>query len=491
MTVPVVVITKIDGQTGVPLAPDPRGVLALIAPCQQGALLTPANITKPANALTTYGYGMATSYLYYHLPVVKKQVLYTRQSTTVAPVTGTFTYTGTGLLSGSITQTGTPLDDFQGMVQFVVGGTTGITGITYQTSIDGRAFGDPAKVWSAVQALGVGLTITVPNTGITYTLVTAKTVVAGDWFVVNITGPRFNDADVSAALTALGNSGQPWEMLLVLGIDATTTTLSNIDTFLAGLESSGKYKGFIVNARLRAQDGSETEAQYLTALTTLYSGSASIRGDLTADGSYFTDPLRGIDVVRSTAWGFVPRLMSQGVTIDAAQVDLGPIPNVRITDANGNAKYHDEQLNPGLDDQRMVTYRTFNNKVGVFINNPKVISTPGSDYFFAQQIRTMNRAYELAFGPLTDKLSKGGFKDPVTARIREDSAQDIESAVNNPIVEELGKSVVFINFTLSRDDDVSSNAGATLTGTINLIMPFYIKGFQVNARFQRTVSAST
>ena len=494
MTVPQTTITKQDGQTGVPAAPSPVGVAAIIAPCQQGPLLTPAAVTKPANALATYGYGLLTSILYYFLPVTKKPVVVVRQTPSVPAVYGAFTYTGSGTLSGSVTGSGSPLDDFQAVVLFTVGGTTGVASIIYQTSIDSRPFGDPAKVWSAPIALGTGLTIAIANTGISFTLVTAKTVVAQDYFVCPITGPRLNDADVATALTALGRANIPWEIVLAAGIDASSTTVANLDTFLAGLEGGGRFRAFACGAVPRKQDGTQTEAQYLAAQTTAWAGVASIRGMVGADAEYFTDPLRGIDMQRPSWMGWLARLLAVDVTIDEAQVDLGPLPNVRLVDANGNPVYHDESLDPGLDDQRLVTNRTVNTKIGAFVNNAKVISTPGSDYVYAQHVRMMNRACELAYGELQNQMSKGIFKDPATARIREDQAQLIEGAVNNVITggtDNLGKKVVFLGFSLSRDDDLSSNAGATLTGTINLIPPSYIKGFNVNARFQRTVAVST
>ena len=104
------------------------------------------------------------------------------------------------------------------------------------------------------------MTATVAGTGISFTLVTAKTTVTGDYFQVNVTGPRLNDSDVSTALTALGNAKLPWEGVLVAGIDATATTIANLDTFLAGQEALGKYRMFVAASRLRTQ-ATETEAQ--------------------------------------------------------------------------------------------------------------------------------------------------------------------------------------------------------------------------------------
>lgn len=490
MPVPGVQINKTDGNLGVPSITNPTGIVALIAPRNTGpASGTPALVTKPSNIRATYGEGLISEIPAVIIPSTKKPMLLIPQTASTPGSYGTVVYTGTGSLGGGgfIVGSGTPVDDINFTVLFTLGGTTGTGPITYQYSLDARAVGDPAKVYSAPISLGVGLVITVAGTGITVTLTTAKTIVTGDSFIIPAIGPRLTDSDVLTALTALGLAKLPWECVLIAGIDASSTTVSNADTFLAGQEALGKYRMFIANAPLRT--AAQTEAQYLTAETTLWGAVASIRGCMGADGEYLTSPQRGVDMIRATSIPFAAMLMSQGVTVDAAEVDLGPLPGVRTVDANGNPVFHDESLNPGLDDQRLVTLRSINNKIGVFVNNPKVISTPGSDYVYAQQVRTMNRACELAFGELTNWLSRKCFTDITTGFIREDSAQDIDNAVNNPILSELGKQVTYVAFTLNRDD-VLAPPTANLTGTIKMIMPVYIKGFVVNASFQRTITVS-
>lgn len=69
---------------------------------------------------------------------------------------------------------GTPTDNYEVVVKIIDGGTTGITGITYQVSLNGGDdFGDTT-------ALGTGLTIAPDGTSITITLTTGKTVIADD-----------------------------------------------------------------------------------------------------------------------------------------------------------------------------------------------------------------------------------------------------------------------------------------------------------------------
>ncbi len=493
MPVPNVTINKTDGALGVPPITNPTGILALIAPrslASGPASGTPALATKPTLIRATYGDGLISEIPSVVIPITKKPMLILPMTASTAPAFGAATYVGTGTLSVAVpTAAGAnAVDDFTVFVQFTLGGTTGTGPIGFQYSLDSRAYGDPAKVWSGVIQLGSALTYLIPGTGVTLTFITAKTAVTGDYFSLAVTGPRLSDSDVATALIALGNAKLPWEAVLIAGLDASSTTVSNLDTFLAGQELLGKYRMFIASAPLRTPL-TQTEAQYLVAQTTLWGSVASARGCVSADGEHLTSPQRGFDMQRAASIPFAAWLLANDVTVDAAQVDLGNLPAVRIVDVNGNPQFHDESLYPGLDDQRLVTLRTINNKIGVFINNPKVISTPGSDYVYAQQLRTMNRACELAFGELTNQLSKGVMTDAVTGLIREDYAQAIENAVNNPILAELGKKVTSVGFFLNRDD-VLTPPTANLTGTIKLVMPVYVKGFTVNATFAKTVTVS-
>ena len=58
--------------------------------------------------------------------------------------------------------------------------------------------------------------------------------------------------------------------------------------------------------------------------------------------------------------------------INIAAVTLGPRPGVSITDANGNPKHHDESINPGLDDARFTTFRTWEGRAGVYVNRSRI-----------------------------------------------------------------------------------------------------------------------
>src|SRR6185503_18901603 len=157
----------------------------------------------------------------------------------------------------------------------------------------------------------------------------------------------------------------PWEGFVAAGIDASSTDVSNSDTSLSGYEGRGRFRMFVLNTRPRAQDGTETQSVYDAAMATSFGSAASIRGCVCADASFLTDAQYKQDMQRPASWSFVPRLFAIDPWIDAAQVDLGPLPNgCRLYDENGNLVYTDADQDGALDANRFVTLRSWANRIG-------------------------------------------------------------------------------------------------------------------------------
>jgi hypothetical protein len=277
------------------------------------------------------------------------------------------------------------------------------------------------------------------------------------------------------------------------GHDATGATISLIDTWLAAREAEGRFRAFIANAVMRAP-ATQTEAQYLTAMDTALSPSATIRGCVGADGGdcVSTIPGRGITQKRPTSLALAGRLMATNYGVDAAYVSLGPVAGFKLGDAKGNPNNHDENLYPGLDGIRLVTLRTFDRKAGTFITNANVLSSQGSDFVWMQHVRTMNRACEIAFDVLTQQLSRGVNKSQKLGPngevyIAEEDAQRIEALVNQALSELRGQ-VSDLRFDLSRNDNIGANGPVTLNGALKIAALSYVKQFTTNASFVRTIS---
>lgn len=482
MTLPSVDIKKGDGNTGV-VKPSADGVLAIIAPSEKGTANQPTSHTREDLALAEFGYGALVEDASYDMAVAGKPVVLIRATASTAGALSAVTHSGPG--TSVVTATGTPLDDFEIVWAVVTAGTIGVAGIVFKCSLDG------GKTYSGSTALGVATSFAVPNTGVTLNFA-AGTVLASQTESVTATGPRLTNANLVTALEALRTYGGAWDAVLIDGIDATATEVATLDLWLSAREAEGKYKTAIVNAVPR-DVATQTEAQYATAMATAFgASSASLTKSVVvcADRGYLVSTIRGARLRRPVSVGIAARGMAIDISEDAAFVARGPIAGYQIADDRGNPKFHDEALFPGLDDLRLVSLRSMPGREGAYCTNPNLLSPSGSDYVYWQHARVMNRACSLAFQILTGRLSQGVRKDLATGYILEEDAQEIEGLVNAELEKQLvnAKRVSGAAFVLSRTDDLTSNAGATINGEVQVVALAYVKKFAINARFVKKLT---
>jgi hypothetical protein len=486
MGIPIAKVTKLDGATGV-VKPSSKGIIAIIAPSEKGTANQAAMYSKASIALNDFGYGALTDDAAYIMAVSGNPVVLVKGTASTAAANGTVAHTGAG--SSVVTATGTPLDDFNAVATIVNGGTIGVTGITLTYSLDGGV------TTSAVQALGTATAFTVPNSGVTFSFA-AGTVLAGQVEAFATTGPKMNNSDLVTALEALRISALPWEMVLVTGHDATATTVTTLDTWLSAREAEGRYRGFICTAVARTS--AQTEAQYATAMNTAFSAAASIRGCVCADVGDVVSALpgRGITQPRPVGLALAARVADIDYGVDPAFVQVGPVSGFALADSQRQPEPPRREHVPGASTRsgwsrcdRSIARR------GRFITNANVISSQGSDYVWIQHVRTMNRACELAFDVLTQQLSVGVHKNPKTGSggevyIAEEDAQRIEQLVNQSLTE-LRSQVSDLRFSLSRTDNIGANGPVTLNGALKVSPLAYVKEFDTNASFVRTITVSS
>ncbi len=478
---PRVTTKKADGNTGV-VTPGPEGNLCIIAPAQKGGS-APATYTRPENASADYGVGMLAECGAYVMDVCGNPVLLIRATASTPGAYGTVVHVGAGSSVVTSHAATVPLDDYEALITFIAGGTIGVAGITYTYSLDA------GKTNSAVQALGTSMTITIPNSGVEFDLA-AGTILAGQTEACPITGPRMSSADLVAALEVLRVCGAPWDGILVVGLDATSTDVSALDLWLLAREAEGRFRFFAVNTRKKATDGTETEAAFLTAMTTAAASMSSIRGCVGSDGGALVSLRTGIRQYRPCALGLAARAMAIDISVEPALVSDGEIQGFQIADDRDNPFHHDEALYPGIDDQRLTVFRSFDRKPGAYIDNSNLISPPGSDFVYLPHARVMNKGLEIAWDLLTEKLSLGVQKD-ASAHITESDAQKLESMVDRAVARALDKRVSGSAFTIARDDDLSSNGPAVLTCTLEISALVYVKGFALTAKFVRSITIPT
>lgn len=486
MTLPTVSVQKIDGGTGV-VRPSSTGVLAIIAPSEKGTANQANTHLRTDVALADLGSGPLVECAAYALPETGNPVVLVKATGTTAAAYGTVVTTGAGSSVPTADAIVLPFDDYKVRITFVAGGTVGITGITYKYSLDDGTTSSPE------QSLGTATFIQIPNAGVKINLA-AGTILAAETIAVTATGPKATNADLVTALEALRITRSPFEMVLFHGV-ADATTVSNLDTWLNALALTGRFKTAVCTARPRLTDGTETEAQYKTYLQGLFSSSSSLSVVVCADVGDVSSPIPGrsttaIVQARPVGWAVAARAMKIPLGRDPAFG--GPVSQFKITDARGNPSHHDEYFYPGLDDLRLTTLRSFDQQEGSFITNANIISPAGSDYVYLQHARTMNRACEIGYSILSAQLSRGVQKNPTPGPqgqryIAEGEALRIEAVANDAIRAELAGQVDDIRFKVSRTDNIASNAGANVTGTIESVSLAYIKRFTVTAGFVKTI----
>jgi hypothetical protein len=416
-------------------------------------MLTNQRITS-----SSFGYGMLPECAVYDINASGQPVVALAVSPTVlgSYYASTFVKNIAGSSAVTTTDGSAPYLHYDVQINIVAGGTIGVAGITYTWSVDG---GD---VVSAVTALGTASVIALPNTGVSFSL-GAGTLVAGDNWTIYTERPLLNNADVSAAIATLGNTKLPWEGVL---IDAQygTGTVGIVDAWLAGREVNGQFNFALLNTRflLEPTPTAEAPSVYAASITAQSNLDTSNRICLCADGGHMTSLITGFTTKFPTSLALAAMAMSvtPNIGIDPAEVDLGPVTDFEISN-NGNPNDWDEFLYASLDSQRLTTLRTFatGGPTGVFVTDANVLISAGSNIYWLQLLRVLNKGCAIAWQVLNTQLSKGvaTVYNATTGaiNIKETAAQRIEALVNSPLQAGLSGQCTGSLFTMNRDDDLT------------------------------------
>lgn len=491
------------------------GIAAIIAGALAGSSLVPSQYNDPNLAASAYTAGPLVEYIAYVMAQAGRPVLAMKSSPSVAATYGTITTGGLGtggVQQGTFTVSATsstfPLDNYNVVVTFLVGGTLGSAGITYQYVLDGPS-GPTGPVSGNIvgpAALGTAVVIAIPNTNVSFTLATSgtSTVVAGDFFQVATQRALNSDSDNTTALNTLALTRQPWEGVMIDN-NFGTASVGVVDGILATLETKGQFKFFLMNTPYKIQPlpTGETEAAYATRIGNLLGTQTSNRGCVGADGGHVASTVTGLNLKRPTMLALMGMAMSltPNFGVDPAYVGDGPVPGFVLTDALSNPYDHDEDLYPDLDGLGFSTLRSFAQPAGpagCYLANANVISPSTSNIRYLQQLRVLNQACSIAWSLLTARLSLGVqvAVNPTTNQlnIKESDAQQIETWVNPQLESALAGQISTINgvpgvaLAISRTDNLGV-APATVSGTVNVVGLAYIKGFSVKVAFSKTIAA--
>jgi hypothetical protein len=428
------------------------------------AVNTPAAFARIADVNTNFTRGPMPELAAYWIQNYRAPAITVRTGQSTVATKDAIVVTGV-LGTSVVSATGGTLfdDDVEAYFKVVTGGTIGITGITYQWSLDG------GRTLSPITALGVATTFVFPNSGGGGFSFAAGTLLAGDVATQRGYAPCWNSTELGTALTALCNSTFEWDVALIAGpIDSAAFDA------IATVRAAFPEKTFV--GAFRTPTTGESAATYKTAFDAIFSAKADTGILICAGACEATSGLTFRSCRRSSLFGFGPRFASVSEEVDVALTTLGALPGITIRDTNGNPKHHDESVFPGLDDSRACVLRTWDGKQGVYINNPNLMSATGSDFQFGQHRRVMNlgrRTLRLYF---IDRLSKPVLVNSATGFILESEALEIEAGADSLMRAVLrakpkcsgggidGKAARFCK--ISRTDNLLSTKTMTVQGAV-------------------------
>ncbi len=453
MTLPAVNITELDGALGILPASAGR-LLAFVGPAISGPLNTPATFARVSDLVSTFGGGPAVEAAAHYIDVRGKPVVFVRTGNTVAGTADAIALVATGTSVITVHTGATPNDDYEISFLVVKGGTIGSAGITYQLSYDGgRTYGPETQ-------LGTANTLTIPGAGGVELDFAAGTLVAGDHASVRTHAPNWNTTELGAALDALTATAIAWEQAVIVGpIDASAFDV--IDPKFTAMFTAGKYRSWLGSARM--PNAAESEATYLASLTTALGGKTSTHGALCAGAAKVVSGVNSRIYRRPVLFPVAAASGAVSEEINIASPNLGSLPGVSIRDVNGNVDEHDEAVNPGLDDARFITLRTWDDQ-GVYVTQPRLFSPSNSDFQMIPDRRVMNLALGALRTYFIRRLNSPIQVDAATGTILPTEASEIElgaRAAMRAVLMATPKASA-VNFVLSRVDNLLSTK--TLTG---------------------------
>lgn len=419
MSIPSVTQTERDGALGV--LPDGDSMIAFMGVSDSGSIALPAAYARNQDISSTFGGGPLPQAASRAINA-EQAVIMVRTGQSQAATETTIDVTGvTGASVATYGADTTANDDYELVFKVIAGGTVGVTGITYQLSIDGgRSFGPTTALGTATSVVftrpdgstcgGVGFQFT------------AASLNAGDIVRGTTLAPRWNTTEIGTAIAALINSTLPWDVLMVVG-DLDGAAYDAIVTAMAAAPEKtwiGHFRKPLVTP------SAESEAAYKVAFDAAFASRASSYSHVCAGAAQVVSPLDKVQYRRPVLFAIADLVGDVSPEVDIAQVDLGPLVGVNIRDLNGNPLEHDETVNPGLDDSRALVLRTWKGRQGVYVNNPRTLSAAGSDFQFLQHRRVFNIFKKTRREYFETRLSKPILVNTQTGFMLETEARTME-----------------------------------------------------------------
>jgi hypothetical protein len=376
---------------------------------------------------------------------------------------GVVVRTGSGTATLLDTSTFSPVDAYSIRVVVTTAGAPG-TG-AFKLSMDG------GKHYSASIGIPASGKYVVPDTGVVLTF--AGTFVLADVYTGTSTPAGYTTTEVNTALTALLADSTDWGWVHLVGQPASAAAAASmaiaVDAHMTAAQTAFRYVFAVIECPYAEGDAAIKAAfvSFVSPRICVVVGDTDIYSRLTSR----TDK-------RSFAWAMTARLGAIRLSENPAKVKTGRLANVE-------GIYRDERATPGLDDARFTTSRTFIGKPGYFVNNFKMMASPGWDFSRGMNRRVMDRICQLARVAYLEYVNSEVNIDRTTGYIDSGDAQAIDANVKQYIRAGIAGDVSSVDAVLSRTDNLLSTS--TVNAEVNAIPKGYFENINVSIGFVNPV----
>lgn len=362
---------------------------------------------------------------------------------TITMDTGTYnadnTYSWTATPGGGqIAVSGSAAVDARIRVEIVTSGALGVARFRY--SVDGYS-GDTTseRTYSENLYVPAGGTFAIPGLGVTLTFDDTPTAfVSGDVYTCDVECAACNATNLGTAFTALGQDDSSWRFAVVVTSkgngDATAHALlgAALQTHLATLATSAKYRrGMIATTHEDAASVALAAWDDVSAIRVLVAHGQVRRYSPKPFSGYAFPVTNAVDV-------FAARAAASLASTDLKRVRSGPLEEVVKL-------FHDERLSPSsLDDIKVSTLRTYENRDGFYVTQGRLKSPDGSDFKLWPLGIVMDIACETVNAEMTEYIGSGVRIETRTINnqtyvgtIDERDAIAIEEAVSSALIAQL------------------------------------------------------
>jgi hypothetical protein len=391
---------------------------------------------------------------------------------------------------------GEAFDDYYVQLTVTKAGTVGTAGIQFTVSLDANRTRGPSII------LGTALTYAIPNTNLTATFQTGKTLAVGAIIRCSTIAPAWDFAAIQDCVDALRAS-----QYAVIGWGAGTHILGPC----TGADASDIQDAFeelfdhqvATRAKVSSRDASpptawggtgESETTWSTAVVANFAAADAPRVQCGAGYYNKTSSIANVAAGlpryrRSGEWAEAERQVQVPPNRHTGRVRDGALSLVidPTNDPVDGFIYHDEELNPAFDNLnagagRFTTLRTRTGRPGWYVSNPITLAPVGSDYVLYPRGAVMDVAcgivwqvgqLEVADDPRTNQ---GG-------TIYETDARRIESVIDRALSDQMVAKQMISDESVSVDrtnnvlDTSEVNIGVEIRGKAYILQLNVTLGF--------------